>query len=150
MIVENVLEVIVKRIISHIENMVPQYMVNPEDKQKANGNVAVCIIEADGTVYGKIFGENKIKGRDIFRVAWLKASQVWITGYQTGEYEKLIFTNQLQEDDNGIRKPDMIGWEGGQPIYLKDGTMLSIGFSGFRGQTDLEIVKLAAEAAQNV
>ncbi|ADY52752.1 hypothetical protein Pedsa_2200 [Pseudopedobacter saltans DSM 12145] len=150
MIIENILESTVKQIIFHIESMVPQYMEIPEDRQKANGNVAVCIIEGDGTVHGKIFGENKIKGRDIFRVAWLKASQVWITGYQTGEYEQLIFTNQLQEDENGIRKPDMIGWEGGQPIYLKDGTMLSIGFSGFRGQTDLEIVKRAVEAAQTI
>jgi glc operon protein GlcG len=43
--------------------------------------------------------------------------------------------------------PDMIGWEGGQPITLKDGTKLSIGYSGFRGTSDLEIVIKALKKA---
>ncbi len=35
---------------------------------------------------------------------------------------------------------------GGQPLVLKNGTVLSVGFSGFRGVTDLEImVKALAE-----
>jgi uncharacterized protein GlcG (DUF336 family) len=150
MIVESFLETTVKNIIYQIENMVPYYLEDMEDFKKANGNVAVCIVLENGTVHGKIFGDNKIKGRDIFRIAWLKASQVWITKHRTGEYERLIFTNQLQEDENGIRKPDMVGWDGGQPVYLKDGTMISVGFSGFRGQTDLEIVKRAVDAVQHI
>jgi hypothetical protein len=36
--------------------------------------------------------QNKI--RESFRVAWTKASQVWITGMKTGEYEKKIFNSE--------------------------------------------------------
>jgi hypothetical protein len=70
----------------------------------------------------------------------MKASQVWITGIKTGEFEKLVFNKEIDEESFGIRRPDYIGWVGGQPLSLKDGTKLSIGFSGFRSATDLEIV----------
>jgi glc operon protein GlcG len=81
-------------------------------------------------------------------VAWTKASQVWITGLKTGEYEKLAFAGQINEDDYGIIRPDYIGWEGGQPLTLSDGTKLSVGFSGFRGVSDLEIVVKAIKKAK--
>ena len=64
---------------------------------------------------------------------------------KTGEYEKKVYANEISENIAGISKPDFIGWEGGQPIILKDGTKLSVGFSGFRGVTDLEIVLKALE-----
>jgi glc operon protein GlcG len=64
---------------------------------------------------------------------------------KTGEYEKKIYNNEIAEEIAGISKPDFIGWEGGQPIILKDGTKFSIGFSGFTGVTDLEIVLKALE-----
>jgi glc operon protein GlcG len=70
----------------------------------------------------------------------MKASQVWITGMKTGEFEKKVFNNELNEKTFGIRRPDFIGWEGGQPVKLADGTILSIGVSGFRSISDLEIV----------
>jgi glc operon protein GlcG len=90
-----------------------------------------------------MIGPDKIKSRQSYKIAWIKASQVWITGYKTGEYEKLVFTGQLDDKKFGIIKPDFLGWEGGQPVTLKDGTKLSVGFSGFRGISDLEIVKKA-------
>lgn len=34
---------------------------------------------------------------------------------------------------------DLVGYEGGQPITLPDGTKLAVGFSGFRGTSDLEM-----------
>ena len=78
--------------------------------------------------------------RQSYKIAWTKASQVWITGYKTGEYEKLVYSGQIDENKFGIIRPDFLGWEGGQPVTLKDGTRLSVGFSGFRGTSDLEIV----------
>jgi glc operon protein GlcG len=44
------------------------------------------MITEDGRIYGKLYGNDKLKQRKFFRVAWLKASQVWITGHKTGEY----------------------------------------------------------------
>jgi uncharacterized protein GlcG (DUF336 family) len=137
----------IEHIISKIAELIPDYNAIPDDFSKSNGNVAICIIDEDGVVSGKLFGSNKIRSRESFRVAWTKASQVWITGFKTGEFETLVFSNKINEDDYGIIRPDMIGWEGGQPVTLKDGTRLSIGFSGYRGKTDLEIVIKAIQSA---
>ena len=130
----------IEKIIEEAEKLIPYYMQNEEDKRIANGNVSVCIIDSEGRVYGRMFGTNKIRARESFRVAWTKASQVNITGMKTGEYEKLAFNNEVDEQKFGIERPDYIGWEGGQPITLRDGPVLSVGFSGFRGVVDLEIV----------
>ena len=108
-----------------------------------NGNTAICIIDEQGQVFGKMFGPDKITTRYIFRIAWTKASQVWLTGINTGEFEKLVFNKQIDEHKFGIQRPDFIGWEGGQLITLKDGTRLSVGFSGMRGKSDLDIVARA-------
>lgn len=136
----------IERIIEEAEKLIPFYMQNEQDKRIANGNVSVCIIDPDGRVYGRMFGTNKIRARESYRVAWTKASQVHITGMKTGEYERLAFNNELDEEKFGIERPDYIGWEGGQPIMLSDGTILAAGFSGFRGVVDLEIiVKALAE-----
>ena len=109
------------------------------------GVASLCIIGEDGQVYGKIFGTDKLRGRDSFKIAWTKASQVWITGFKTNEYERMIFTDQIDYHTFGIPLPDLIGYEGGQPITLRDGTKLAVGFSGFRGTSDLEIVLKAME-----
>lgn len=130
----------IEKIIEEAGKLIPYYMQNEEDKRIANGNVAVCIIDQEGRIYGRIFGTNKVRARESFRVAWTKASQVHITGMKTGEYEKLAFNNEIDEDKFGIERPDYIGWEGGQPVTLADGTILSAGFSGFRGVVDLEII----------
>jgi uncharacterized protein GlcG (DUF336 family) len=90
-----------------------------------------------------MFGTDKIRQRNSFRIAWTKASQVWITGIKTGEYERMVFTGQIDDRPFGIIRPDFIGWEGGQPIAVDGNTRLSVGFSGFRGATDLEIVQKA-------
>ena len=143
------LEVIIRKIIDEAEKMIAFYMQNEEDKRIANGNVSVCIIDDDGVVYGRMFGTNKIRARESYRVAWTKASQVHITRLKTGEYEKLAFNNQINEDKYGIERPDYIGWEGGQLITLPDGTELAVGFSGFRGVIDLEIIVKALDTVTN-
>lgn len=136
---------LVEELLDNIEALVPVYMAIPEDYAKSKGVASVCIISEDGRIYGKVFGTEQLQGRDSFRVAWTKASQVWITGYKTNEYERLIFTDQMDYHTFGISLPDLVGYEGGQPITLRDGTKLAVGFSGFRGASDLEIVQKALE-----
>jgi uncharacterized protein GlcG (DUF336 family) len=133
-----------------IEKLIPVYMANPADAGISNGNVAVCIIDESGIVHGKMFGTEKPRMRQSFKVAWTKASQVWLTGVKTGAYERMVFTGEVPENANGIENPDLIGWEGGQPLTLKNGRKLAAGFSGFRGASDLEIVmKALAEVETN-
>jgi uncharacterized protein GlcG (DUF336 family) len=131
---------IIAQIIETVGQLVPVYMQNEEDRKKAKDGVAICIIDDGGNVYGKMFGTDKIMMRERYRVAWMKASQVWITGIKTGEFERLAFNNEIDEEKFGIKRPDYIGWEGGQPVTLTDGTNLSVGFSGFRSASDIEIV----------
>ena len=133
----------ITEIIESVAQLIPFYMENEEDRKKAKGGIAICIIDDDGNVYGKMFGTDKIMMRERYRVAWMKASQVWITGIKTGEFEKLVFNREIDEESFGIKRPDYIGWEGGQTITLKNGTKLSVGFSGFRSASDLEIVMKA-------
>lgn len=133
----------INRALSEIEGLISEYLQIEEDKLISNGNVAICIITPNGIVYGKMFGNDKPRLRHSYKIAWTKASQVWLTGVKTGDYETLVFNKIIDENANGIDAPDLIGWQGGQPIVLNDGTTLSIGFSGFRGITDLEIVTRA-------
>jgi glc operon protein GlcG len=131
---------IISKINLELEKLIPSVRSNPQDEVLCKGNVAICLIDDEGIVYGKMFGDDKPRMRQAFKVAWTKASQVWLTGIKTGEYERLVFTNQIPEDSNGISSPDLIGWVGGQPLEFKNGLKLSVGFSGFRGETDIEIV----------
>lgn len=145
-----VVSTIINGMFDAIEKLIPAYLENPEDKRIANGNVAACIIDEEGQVYGKLFGKDKARARESFKVAWIKASQVWLTGVKTGEYERMVFNREVAENAYGIEAPDLIGWTGGQPLSLPGGTKLSVGFSGFRGIIDLEImVKALAEIQQH-
>lgn len=135
----------IDQLLANIEALVPDYMAIPEDYSKSKGVASVCIISEDGSIYGKVFGTDKLRRKDSFRIAWAKASQVWITGYKTNKYERLVFSDQIDYHTFGISLPDLVGYEGGQPVALPDGTKLSIGFSGFRGVSDLEIVQNALE-----
>lgn len=134
------LDTLVNNAFIEIERLISVYMQDENDRVISNGNLAACIIAEDGTVYGRMFGSNKPRLRQSYKVAWAKASQVWLTGVKTGEYERMVFNREVEENGNGIEAPDLIGWEGGQPLTLADGTKLSVGFSGFRGVTDLEIM----------
>ncbi len=141
---------IIQRLFDTIASLIAQYMEIEADRNIANGNVAVCVIDEQGEVHGKMFGTDKPRLRQSYKVAWTKASQVWLTGMKTGEYERRVFNKEVPENANGIEAPDLIGWEGGQPLTTRNGTKLSVGFSGFRGVTDLEIMVRALAAAESV
>ncbi len=144
------LQRIINKIIENISSRIPAFKSSELDWSISAGNVAVCIIDDAGNIYGKIWGDDKLRGRKFYDVAYRKASQVWITGYKTGEYERLVFTDKLDYHDFGIELPDLMGWEGGQPIQLDAETRISCGFSGFKGVNDLSIVKKSADEAMGV
>jgi uncharacterized protein GlcG (DUF336 family) len=131
------------RLTAAVEKRLPEYLADEADRSRNEGNGALCIIEENGAVHGQLFGTDKIRQRHSFRIAWTKASQVWITGIKTGEYEKLVFTGQIDDRKFGIIRPDFIGWEGGQPVSVEGTAKLSVGFCGFRGASDNEIVQKA-------
>ena len=141
------LKTIIDKMFDSISRQIPYYKDSAPDWSISQGNVAVCIIDDFGNIYGKIWGDDKLKGRKYYDIAYRKASQVWITGYKTNEYEKLVFSDQINYRDFGIELPDLMGWEGGQPIQLDSETRISCGFSGFKGINDLGIVKKASEEA---
>ena len=141
------LQLVINKMFEGITAQIPSYKTSEADWSISQGNVAVCIIDDAGNIYGKIWGTDKLRGRRYYDVAYRKASQVWITGYKTGEYERLVFTDKLNYKDFGIELPDLMGWEGGQPIQLDSETLISCGFSGFKGVNDLAIVKKAAQEA---
>jgi glc operon protein GlcG len=141
------LQQIISKMFESMSAQIPTYRSSEIDWNISEGNVAACIIDDAGNIYGKIWGNDKLRGRKYFDVAYRKASQVWITGYKTGEFEKLVFTDQLNYRDFGIELPDLMGWQGGQPIQLDAETRISCGFSGFKGVNDLGIVKKAADEA---
>jgi uncharacterized protein GlcG (DUF336 family) len=139
-------QAVINKMFDHIDSKIDAYKTSEADWKISDGNVAVCIIDDEGNVYGKIWGQNKVRGRSFYDVAYRKASQVWITGYKTGEYEKLVFSDALNYRDFGIELPDLMGWEGGQPLQIDSDTRISCGFSGFKGVNDLAIVKNALES----
>lgn len=146
MTIEN-LQHVINKMLENMSVQIPSYKNSEADWNISQGNVAVCIIDDTGNIYGKIWGTDKLKGRRFFDVAYRKASQVWITGYATNEYERLVFADKLNYKDFGIELPDLMGWQGGQPILLDIDTRISCGFSGFKGVNDLAIVKKAADEA---
>lgn len=139
---------IIDSILVELEALIPGALTEPKDEAVSHGNVAICIIDDAGMIYGRMYGSNHPRLRQSFKVAWTKASQVWLTGVKTGEYERLVFTGQVPENANGIENPDLVGWVGGQPLELNNGLKLSVGFSGFRGETDIEVVLQACKNLQ--
>jgi hypothetical protein len=138
---------VINKMFDNITAQIPGFETSEPDWSISAGNVSVCIIDDAGNIYGKIWGNDKLRGRKFYDVAYRKASQVWITGYNTGEYEKLVFSDQLNYRDFGIELPDLMGWQGGQLIQLDADTRIYCGFSGFKGVNYLAIVKRAADEA---
>lgn len=143
------LEKFINALFEALEEEVLAYQNSPEDWRISQGNAAICIITDNGQVYGKLFGNHKLKQRQFFNVAWKKASQVWITGHKTGDYEKIVFGGGMDPEDSPIELPDLIGWVGGQPIHIDDTTQLAVGFSGFRGFNDIAIVQKAVQKVKD-
>ena len=133
------------RLFAEIERLLPKYGAVPEDAAVNANNTAVIAIGPAGDVYGRFFGTDRVRMRDTAGTAWKKAGQVWLTGVRTGEYERRVYNGEVEWWKLGVMKPDLIGWEGGIPVRTPDGPV-SIGFSGFRGETDVALLKEALAA----
>lgn len=129
-----------QQLIDEVARLLPSYLEDPIDREMSRGNAAFVAIDPTGRYHGRIFGEDKAKGRWVFGIASRKVIQVWSTGYATGRYEELVYAGKVDDSKFGINRPDFIGWLGGVPLRLPDGSMLATAFSGFRGEKDVEIV----------
>jgi len=134
------------QLVKEVDRLMPEYLQDPVDLQMSSGNAAFCAIDASGQVRGRIFGPDQGRGRWCFGIVTRKVLQVWATGYATGHFEEQVYAGKLDEGTYGINRPDFIGWKGGVPLELADGTLLAAAFSGFRGEKDVEIVERAAAA----
>ncbi len=141
-------KIIINRAIEIAGQLIPKYAQNPDDFNIANGNLAMVVIDYENGITGKMFGTDNVRMRRSFQLASTKAIQVWVTRMATGEFEKRLFNDEFTEEQFGIGKPDLIGWEGGQLIKLQNGSELAVGFSGFRGIMDNDIAQKAFELAQ--
>ena len=111
----------IEQLIHESGKFIDTYMQNEEDRRIANGNVSVCIIDDEGNIFGRMFGTNKVRARESFRVAWTKASQVHITGFKTGEFEKKAFNEEIDETSKIIN----LFLEGGENYeYSSSGKLL--------------------------
>ena len=109
---------LIPNIILAVEQRLPEFLAQEEDRNNIDGICALCLIDDTGGIHGKLFGRDKIRLRNSFRLAWIKASQVWITGLKTGEFEKQVYSGALDDATFGIIRPEFIGWEGGQRLKL--------------------------------
>ena len=135
---------IAQQLVEEVSRLLPEYLQDPIDREMSGGNAAVCVIDEEGRVAGRIFGSDQGKGRWCFGIVNRKVLQVWSTGYATGRFEELVYSGQLDEGPFGINRPDFIGWQGGVPLLREDGSLVAAAFSGFRGEKDVEIVERAA------
>ena len=127
-----------------VESIVPKYLQVQEDFQIADGNMALYILDGDGNMYGRMFGSDRAKQRISGKVAWHKVTQVWLSEKPTGVYEKLVYNNEVNWWEFGVPKNEFIGWEGGMPAVLEDGSKIAIALSGLRGDKDCEVLREAA------
>ncbi len=133
-----------EKLVEEIAKLVPEFLLDPIDMNVSLGNAAFCVIDEKGVVRGRIVGSDKNRGRFCFGIANRKVAQVWITGYATGRFEELVYSGQIDDKPYGIIRPDFIGWKGGVPLLLEDGSLIAAAFSGFRGEKDVEIIERAA------
>ncbi|MFZ1054367.1 MAG: hypothetical protein WAN79_01740 [Opitutaceae bacterium] len=133
-----------QQLVEAIEELLPEFLQDPVDREQSKGNAAVLVIEPSGLTHGRIFGADKDRGRWCFGIASRKVIQVWRTGYSTGEFEQLVYAGKLDEGVFGVNRPDFIGWQGGVALEGADGSLLAAAFSGFRGIKDIEIIVRAA------
>jgi glc operon protein GlcG len=132
------------QLITEVEQLIPACMRNPGDRDNSHGNVTLLIIAEGGQLFGRMFGTDNRTRRGTSRIAWQKATQVWMTHQATGQFEKQVYgPGNADPDKFGLQHPDLIGWEGGLPVVAADGTKFAVAMSGFSGKTDCAIIRQA-------
>jgi uncharacterized protein GlcG (DUF336 family) len=131
-------------IADEVGRLLPKVLEAPEEMQIANGNCVLCVMNASGNAIMRMYGSNPIRQRQIAQVATKKALQVWLTGYATGTYEKLVYNDEINPEKFGIPHPEFIGWLGGVEAKTTSGDRLILAFSGVRGEQDQALLRNAA------
>ncbi len=131
-------------IADEVGRLLPKILEVPEELQISNGNCVLCVMNAAGDVVTRMYGNNPIRQRQVAQVATKKALQVWLTGYATGAYEKLVYNGELDTEKFGIPHPEFIGWLGGLEAKTANGERLIVAFSGVRGEEDQGVLRRAA------
>ncbi|HWA27789.1 MAG TPA: heme-binding protein [Lacunisphaera sp.] len=134
------------QLIAQIEQRIPACMQNPQDRDNCQGNVTLMIIAEGGQMFGQMFGDNKARRRGTCRTAWHKATQVWMTGQATGQFERRVYGEGVDPGQFGLTHPELVGWDGGLPVVASDGTKFAVAMSGFTGVTDCRIIREAVAA----
>lgn len=129
------------QIADEVERLLPEYLKDPEDVAISRGGCALAILNAKGDAYGRMFGDKPARQRECAQTAWKKANQVWLTGYATGEFETLVYSKQIDENQFGLSRPEYIGWIGGIEARTLSKERLILAFSGMRGEQDVAILK---------
>jgi hypothetical protein len=137
------------QIADEVARLLPEFLQVPADFNTSKGNCALSILSAQGEACGRVFGDFAPKQRECALIAWKKANQVWLTGYATGQFETLVYTQQIDESAFGLSRPEYIGWIGGLEAKTPDGERLILAFSGMRGEQDVAILRKAAANLQN-
>ena len=120
---------IVQRLFVALEKRIPGFLEEPDDMAISQGNAVMLVIDGNGDVHGKYVGPDPVKQVELGQVAWKKAVQVRLTRVSTGRYEELAYSRRLHWWKYGIPLPEFVGWDGGIPGVLSDGTPLAIAFS---------------------
>jgi hypothetical protein len=141
---------IAEQIVEEVARLFPIFLEDPVDREMSKGNAAICVIDSTGRFHGRILGADKAKARWCFGIANRKVIQVWSTGYAMGRFEELVYAGKLDDTQFGINRPDFIGWEGGVPLVLDDGSFMAAAFSGIRGINDVAIIVRAVAAISGV
>ena len=132
-------------IADEVGRLLVEVLKTPEDFKASDGNCALCIMNATGETSMRLFGNNPVRQRQTAFNAHKKALQVWLTGYATGTFETMVYTNQISEKQFGLSRPELIGWLGGVEAKTQIGERLILAFSGVRGEQDVGILQQAAE-----
>jgi len=138
-------QALANNIADEVGRLLPQILSVQEELQIANGNCVLCVMNSAGdTVLRMYGGSDPVRQRQVAQVASKKALQVWLTGYATGAYEKLVYNGELDADKFGIPHPEFIGWLGGLEAKAASGERLILAFSGVRGEQDQGVLRMAA------
>lgn len=143
-------QIILSSLAAAIERHTPAFLADPEDLAIAQGNLVFVAIDDAGHVFGRYWGTDPVRQRGSAMVAWTKANQVRLTRTSTGLYEKLVYTGQKNWWEYGIPLPEFIGWEGGLPAVLEDGTLVALGLSGLRQDKDCALLVRAIAETEGV
>jgi glc operon protein GlcG len=133
-----------------LERHMPEFLADPEDLAIAQGNLVFAAISDDGHVFGRFWGTDPVRQRGSAQVAWAKANQVKLTRAATGAYERDVWAGRKNWWEFGIPLPEFIGWEGGLPAILEDGTFVALALSGLRQDKDCALLARAVAETDGI